>query len=371
MGRRRAKAMSEGACICPITPDRRITRPCACHGSTMARSAATEHAPEWIDLVPAGSFSTRDGRGPFKNDHPDAVIAATRELRMTAGLPIDYEHATDVAAPEGRPAPAAGWIKELRIVRGGIQGRVEWTQEGARKVASREYRYVSPVFEHDQGGNVLCLLRAAVTNNPNLYMTAISSARSDQMTSQLTAVEKQVCAQTGVSEAEFAATKATRNGTTRTGLFSAGAPAPLGVCENIAHQLTEYAVTRSTGNLRAAHAYMTNFIGHAAARFLTAADLEFCKQQDLNFAKFAIAKHARMSGKPLTFSHAKAAGLSDNNPEDPAEPSELLKMAADEIAAFLKDPNNIESLQHLSNAEGYIHAAMRKAGAVRRSYAGE
>jgi len=191
------------------------------------------------------------------------------------------------------------------------------------------------------------------------------------MTSQLTALEKQVCAQVGVSEAEFAAMKATRGGTTRTGLFSAGAPAPLGVCENIAHQLTEYAVTRSTGNLRAAHAYMTNFIGHAAARFLTAADLEFCKQQDLNFAKFAIAKHARMSGKPLTFSHAKAAGLSDNNPEDPAEPSELLKMAADEIAAFLKDPNNIESLQHLSNAEGYIHAAMRKAGAVRRSYAGE
>ena len=64
-------------------------------------------APEWIELLPAGVFYGRDGRGPFRLDDPDAVIESTDALQMNAGLPIDYDHATDFGAPEGRPAPAA------------------------------------------------------------------------------------------------------------------------------------------------------------------------------------------------------------------------------------------------------------------------
>src|SRR5229473_2555831 len=84
-------------------------------------------APEWIELLPAGVFYGRDGRGPFRLDDPDAVIESTHALQMNAGLPIDYDHATDFGAPEGRPAPAAGWIRELAIRTGALWGRVEWT----------------------------------------------------------------------------------------------------------------------------------------------------------------------------------------------------------------------------------------------------
>ena len=69
--------------------------------------------PEWIELIPAGEFSGRDGRGPYWLKDPAAVIKATDALRMDAGIPVDYDHATDFGAAEGRPAPAAGWIKEL------------------------------------------------------------------------------------------------------------------------------------------------------------------------------------------------------------------------------------------------------------------
>jgi hypothetical protein len=59
--------------------------------------------PQWIQLIPAGTFQGRDGRGPYLLSDPDAVIAATMALRMRAGIPIDYDHATDFAATDGRP----------------------------------------------------------------------------------------------------------------------------------------------------------------------------------------------------------------------------------------------------------------------------
>jgi phage I-like protein len=135
-------------------------------------------APEWIELLPAGVFYGRDGRGPFRLDDPDAVIESTRALQMNAGLPIDYDHATDFGAPEGRPAPAAGWIRELAIRGGALWGRVEWTARAADSIVAREYRYVSPVFQFDpKDGSVTRLLRAGLTNNPNLHLTAIAAAR--------------------------------------------------------------------------------------------------------------------------------------------------------------------------------------------------
>jgi phage I-like protein len=132
-------------------------------------------APEWIELLPAGDFAGRDGRGPFRLSNPAAVVTATSGLKMDAGLPIDYDHATDFAAPSGRPAPAAGWIRAIEVRDGALWGRVEWTSHGRSAVVTREYRYISPVFEYSQDGEVQRLLRAALTNNPNLYLTAISA----------------------------------------------------------------------------------------------------------------------------------------------------------------------------------------------------
>ena len=136
-------------------------------------------APEWIELLPAGVFYGRDGRGPFRLDDPAAVIESTIAMQMNAGIPIDYDHATDFGAPEGRPAPAAGWIRELEVRGGAVWGRVEWTARAADSIVAREYRYVSPVFQFDpKDGSVTRLLRAGLTNNPNLHLTAIAASRT-------------------------------------------------------------------------------------------------------------------------------------------------------------------------------------------------
>jgi phage I-like protein len=147
--------------------------------SAPAAGDASAAAPEWIELLPAGVFYGRDGRGPFRLDEPAAVIASTIAMQMNAGIPIDYDHATDFGAPEGRPAPAAGWIRELEVRGGAVWGRVEWTARAASSIVAREYRYVSPVFQFDaKDGSVTRLLRAGLTNNPNLHLTAIAASHT-------------------------------------------------------------------------------------------------------------------------------------------------------------------------------------------------
>lgn len=173
----------------------------AVHGAALAEDGAP---PEWIELLPAGAFNGRDGRGPYRLADPAGVIAATRALGLRAGIPIDYEHATDLAAPQGRPAPAAGWIRELAVRDGAIWGRVEWTPPGAAAVTSHEYRYISPVFEHGRDGEVVRLLRAALTNNPNLYLRAISASGANSgeeaVVGAMEELAKELCAILGIEE---------------------------------------------------------------------------------------------------------------------------------------------------------------------------
>jgi phage I-like protein len=137
---------------------------------------------QWVHLIPAGTFSGRDGRGPFKLTNADTVIAASRQHAGKRLMPIDYDHAIDLAAPEGMPAPAAGWIKGLQSRADGIWGLVDWTPRAAQQLEQREYRYLSPVFDKASDGAIRVLLRASLTNNPNLdQLTALMSMETNAM----------------------------------------------------------------------------------------------------------------------------------------------------------------------------------------------
>ncbi len=123
-------------------------------------------APEWVHLVPAGQIATVDGRGPYSVADAEAVIAAS--FAETDQLPIDENHSTDLAAPNGLSAPARGWIKALQARADGIWGQVDWTGQGRRMVAGRSYRMISPVVLHDAKGVITRILRASLVNKPNL-----------------------------------------------------------------------------------------------------------------------------------------------------------------------------------------------------------
>jgi len=136
-------------------------------------------APEWIHIMPAGRMETRDDRKPWTLNDPEAVIAASNE--RSVDLVIDFEHQSDYAAKNGQPAPAAGWIQELAARADGIWGRVEWTERARKMIEAAEYRYLSPTFTYDKASRAVTLiLRAALTNNPALHLTALAT-KEDSM----------------------------------------------------------------------------------------------------------------------------------------------------------------------------------------------
>ncbi|MCG2663365.1 phage protease [Brevundimonas sp.] len=142
-------------------------------------------APDWIELIPAGfDVQGRDGRA-WINPDPEGVVAATTARSLP--LPLDWEHATETRAPQGLDAPAAGWIEEVAIREGGsIWGRVDWTLRGRTMVEAKEYRFVSPVFAFDKvTGVIRRLISAALTNTPNLLLTALNRHSGDEGTDQL------------------------------------------------------------------------------------------------------------------------------------------------------------------------------------------
>ena len=152
-------------CTAPADPDE--TASCA------VELPAGDKLPAWVVLMRAGEVVARDGRR-WRLTDPEAVVAATRAQAGTTDLVVDYEHQTQHSAGNGQPAPAAGWIRELRARGGAIEARVEWTARAAAMLRAREYRYISPVFAYAKGGGVLRMHGAGLTNSPALDLPALA-----------------------------------------------------------------------------------------------------------------------------------------------------------------------------------------------------
>jgi hypothetical protein len=134
--------------------------------------ATTDTAPRsWIQLAKAGSFvSNRYGKFAITTDDLRMMAANFRP----AVTPIDYDH---LGIEPKRPGDgiAAGWLQTVEVRDDGntLWGLVEWTDEAAKRIASREYKFVSPSFikgHTDQTGQKIGtkLVAAALTNFPFL-----------------------------------------------------------------------------------------------------------------------------------------------------------------------------------------------------------
>lgn len=145
--------------------------PCVALCSAVAIDMRQGAVPGWVHLLPAGLIRTLDGRGPYMVKSLQALAAT---LQPGAKLPIDECHSIDRAAPMGLAAPARGWIVALQARGDGLWGKVEWTGEGRRLMADKAYAGISPAVMHSKSGEITQVLRASLTNTPNLQgLTAL------------------------------------------------------------------------------------------------------------------------------------------------------------------------------------------------------
>ena len=154
-----------------------------------------------IQILPAGKEIVGvDGRR-WKNSDPLSLCTkmnASDRVTVKNGCVIDENHSTDLSAPHGGEAPAFGWFKNFTAeTDGSIWADVEWNSRGEQAIRNKEYRYISPVFTRDKDGNITEILRAALTNNPNLDNPALNSS---QETEEEQNMDKELCATLGIPE---------------------------------------------------------------------------------------------------------------------------------------------------------------------------
>lgn len=152
--------------------------------ATALALSADQAASGRAQLLPAGKFAARDGRpGPGKHwtitDAAGAKLAdALSAIAAKTPISIDYEHQSILAATNGQPAPAAGWMVGFEWQPGaGLFAKVNWTARALGLIQADEYRYISPVILYDAQGNVTGLHNAALVSTPAIVgMDAVQAA---------------------------------------------------------------------------------------------------------------------------------------------------------------------------------------------------
>ncbi len=158
--------------------------------------------PEVIELIPLGEIKGKDGREFYLND-AQSVIDKTNATLGNTDILIDYNHQSEYAKENGRPAPAAGWIKEFFVKEGVLSARVEWTGKAFQQIKNKEFRYLSPVFYHKEG-EISQIISAALTNQPNLGLKALNQSQLNNTEVLMNKEEKALCQALAVPDEEQA-----------------------------------------------------------------------------------------------------------------------------------------------------------------------
>lgn len=170
-----------------------------------------------IQLLPAQDFRSIDGRpldAPMWRINKDiAASLISKAASCQKSLPIDYGHQTQMASSNGKPAPAAGWFKQLQWIEG--QGlfatNVQWTEAARQFIKNGEYRYISPVMSYNSTtGEIIEIIMAGLVNNPAIDgMESVTALAQNQhvQTVALSKEETNVCALMGINQQDFAKTK--------------------------------------------------------------------------------------------------------------------------------------------------------------------
>jgi len=127
----------------------------------IANTVNVKGVPEVIEILPLGNVVSRKGNFIVDKIAFNEMYQYFKERQLD--IVVDYEHQT----LEGAEAPAAGWVKELKLTEHGVAAKVEWTPKAKNYLANKEYRYLSPVIlKRKEDNRAVRLHSIALTNTP-------------------------------------------------------------------------------------------------------------------------------------------------------------------------------------------------------------
>lgn len=135
-----------------------------------------------ITLIKDGTTEMVDGSTLVLDEESAAEVIA-EVGRRGVDVAFDENHSTLYQADQGKSSHAVGWVDRntLRYEKGvGLRARVEWTDQGAKLIHSRAYRYISPcVVFNKHTGRVRRLHSFAICNRPLTLNAVALKAASD------------------------------------------------------------------------------------------------------------------------------------------------------------------------------------------------
>lgn len=135
--------------------------------------AEIETTPEgfiWVDAFKPGEwYDARYGVTPIDDQYLESIIKNFNDNVRGIEIAVDYNHGEDKAKGD----KAAAWIRGLRRTGEGlVQAALDFTEEAAKEIRDRQWRYFSPRFTdnyvHSEGGQEFgpTMLMGSLTNTP-------------------------------------------------------------------------------------------------------------------------------------------------------------------------------------------------------------
>lgn len=145
--------------------------------------------PTEFRLLKLGQNETTKGTFTLDSEGLAGIIAD--RTKRGVRIAVDYEHQTYMAAQNGQPAPAAGWIEIEARADGLWATNAKWTPRATKMFRDGEYRYFSPTFKADSKRRVTTLMVPAITNDPASHGIDELVAASDSAPTNLPVIHKE------------------------------------------------------------------------------------------------------------------------------------------------------------------------------------